>query len=600
MLDNREANSRGQDRVHPPQNEVETQFETPRPTTRPDAYDLGLASAPTKSLGGDRTDPARGSKAAPLKSDGDGDRATFPGQIGRFDYVRVLGKGAFGTVVQVWDPELQTHRAVKMPHRDLLESGRVDPESYVAEARKVAHLGKHPGIVEVLDVQRLADGVPYVVTEYISGGSLTNRLQNGRVPWHEACEMIALIADGVAHAHSKGIVHRDLKPGNILLTEDGRPVVVDFGLAIGDADFSYKSSVCGTYYYMSPQQVRGEANRVDGRSDIYSLGVILYQLLAGRLPYKSTTLGPLKREILETEPTPVRQYNPEIPAELEAIVRKALAKEPRDRYSTAADLAAALRAVAEPKPAGAVESPQTAAAPNHWLPFILSTAAFLAVAAGVFALMTSRRDASSLSGTAATAADSPDLAIHFQRAGEEVFAKTIARSDLPLAVGDKVQFFARLPTPMYPYLYWVASDGEPKRIWPAADAPLDAQQPVKSLASPAGAEKEVSPNWWKVPETGGPQVFFLGVSPMKLGEKELGEFEKSTAFMRHLLPADDLVVEFEYPEQTKSYERNDRGQFRTRGADLVMVVSPKTYATDHSALQKWFTAYHGWIVATEP
>jgi serine/threonine protein kinase len=600
MPDKREADSRDQDQMRPLQDQLETQVATSPPTTRPDIKAMSIASAPTKSLGGDRTDPARGSKDAPAKGSDDGDRTSFPGQIGRFDYVRVLGKGAFGTVLQVWDPELQTHRAVKMPHRDLLASGRVDVESYVAEARKVAQLGKHPGIVEVLDVQRLEDGVPYVVTEYIAGGSLANRLQGGRMPWREACQIVALIADGVAHAHSKGIVHRDLKPGNILLTEEGRPVVVDFGLALGDAEFSYKSSVCGTYYYMSPQQVRGEANRVDGRSDIYSLGVVLYQLLAGRLPYKSTTLEPLKREILETEPTPVRQYNPEIPPELEAICRKTLAKEPGDRYSTAADLAAALRTVAQPKTAGATELSRTAATPNHWLPFIAAAAAFLAVAAGVFALVGARRDVSSVPSASAAAADNPELSVHFQRAGEEVFAKTIARSDLPLAVGDKVQFFAKLSKPMYAYLYWVASDGEPKRVWPAADASLDAQQPVRAVASPAGAEKEVNPNWWKVPETGGPQVFFLGVSPTKLGAKELGEFEKATAFMRHLLPADELVVEFEYPEQPGLYERNDRGQFRTRGADLVAVVSPKTYATDHSALQKWFSAYHGWIVATEP
>jgi hypothetical protein len=265
-------------------------------------------------------------------------------------------------------------------------------------------------------------------------------------------------------------------------------------------------------------------------------------------------------------------------------------------------MAAALREVAQPKSAVAVGAPRTASEPSHWFPFILATAAFLGVAAGVFALVSSRRDASVASKTsaAAAAAENPDLSIHFQRAGEEVFAKTIARSDLPLAVGDKVQFFAKLPKPMYAYLYWVASDGEPKRVWPAPDASLDAQQPIQALASPAGAEKEVNPNWWKIPETGGPQVFFLGVSPTKLGEKELGDFENQTAFMRHLLPADELLVEFGYPEQPSAYERTERGQFRTRGADLVMVVSPKTYATDHSALQKLFAAYHGWIVATEP
>jgi hypothetical protein len=351
---------------------------------------------------------------------------------------------------------------------------------------------------------------------------------------------------------------------------------------------------------MSPQQVRGEANRVDGRSDIYSLGVILYQLLAGRLPYKSQTLDTLKREILEAEPTPVRQYNPEVPPQLEAICRKAMAKEPGDRFSTAADLATALRSSIEPEAARAAPDRRAVEGPNRWLPLVVSTAAFLLVAAAIFALMGSRRNTEALSGGAGAAADNPDLSIHFQRAGEEVFTKTISRSDLPLAVGDKVQFHAMLPKPMYAYLYWVASDGEPKRVWPPAAMSLDEQQPVEKLSSPPGADKEVQPHWWQIPETGGPQVFFLGVSPTMLGEKELGEFEEQTAFMRRLLPADELVVEFEHPQRPELYERNDRGQFRTRGAELVMVVSPKTYATDHSNLQKWFSAYHGWIVATEP
>jgi hypothetical protein len=196
----------------------------------------------------------------------------------------------------------------------------------------------------------------------------------------------------------------------------------------------------------------------------------------------------------------------------------------------------------------------------------------------------------------------PDLSIHFQKAGEEIYHRTIPRADLPLAAGDKVQFHVKLPTPMYAYLYWVASDGTPKRVWPPGDRPLDAQQPVKELASPPGADRPSQPNWWEIQKTGEPQVFFLGVSPTRLGEQELREFETQTAFMRKLLPADELVAEFEYPEQVATYRLLPTGQFRTRGDgnELVMVVSPKTYAADHSNLQKWFEAYHGWIVATEP
>ena len=184
------------------------------------------------------------------------------------------------------------------------------------------------------------------------------------------------------------------------------------------------------------------------------------------------------------------------------------------------------------------------------MPLAVSAATFLAVAAALFALLGPRRGITPAPGSAA---DNPDLSIHFQKAGEEMFDRTLSRADLPLAVGDKVQFHVKLPTPMYAYLYWVASDGEPKRVWPPANVALDAQQPVEALSSPPGADRQSRPNWWQIPETGGPQVYFLGVSPTKLGEKELGQFEAQTAFMRKLLPADELVAEFEFPERPGTY-----------------------------------------------
>jgi serine/threonine protein kinase len=514
----------------------------------------------------------------------------------------MLGRGSFATVFKVWDPELQTHRAVKMPHTHLIASGRVDAESYVREARKVTQLGKHRGIVEVLDVQRLENGTPYVVSEFVSGGSLADKVEGKRMPWREAAELVAKIADGVAHAHSKGIVHRDLKPANILLTEEGEPLVGDFGLALGDAEFSYKSTTCGTFFYMSPQQVRGEADRVDGRADIYSLGVILYQLLAGRIPYKSQAIDSLKREILSELPTSVRQYNPDVPPELAAICEKAMAKEPNDRFTTATDMAKALRAAVK-----TAEVPGTKAAkqpPKSWMPVAIAAAGFAAVAAGLLALLSPDRatiedGSGGANPVVGQTAPVPELSIHFQAAGSEVYHKNLMRADLPIVAGDKVQFHVQMVKPMYPYVYWINSSGEAQRVWPALNASLDGQKPVTELSSPPGADRENDPEWWEIQETGGPQVFFVGVSPKKLGAAELSEFEADTQFMRSLLPRDELFAEFEFPERPDQYQSTERGQVRTRGSDLIVVVSPKSYAADHSDLQQWFTAYHGWIVATE-
>lgn len=593
-------------RTLPIQGDVETHPDTSPPTIA-NLGEVSSGSAPTQLI----SDTPLSNPSLPSASPSAASSNSSVGQIGRFKYVRMLGKGAFGTVWQVWDPELQTHRALKIPHRELISSGKVDAESYVREARKVAQLGKHRGIVEVLDVQRLEDGTPYVVSEFLEGGSLADSVKGRRIPWREAVELVAKIADGIAHAHSKGIVHRDLKPANILLTDEGEPVVADFGLALGDGEFSYKSTVCGTYFYMSPQQVRGEADRVDGRSDVYSLGVILYQLLTGRIPYKSQNIDSLKREILSEQPTPLRQYTPDVPPEIEAICEKAMAKEPNDRYKTASDMAKALRAVMQPQTAAAAP-PKTS---NRWLPVAIAAAGFAAVAAGVFAFVNNRPQSngggganhSGNHGGSSSAIETPippELAIHFQEKGDDgVFHKdsNLAAANLPVVVGDKVQFHVILPEPMFAYLYWIDSDGEAKRIWPDRDTDLDKQTAVIELSRPAGADDETQPTWFSIPKTGGNQVFFLGVSTEPLGANELTEFEAKTKFMRNLLPSGERFAEFEFPENPKYEQRTSRthGPARVRGSDLVVVVSPKKYAADHSDLQKWFAAYHGWIVATE-
>ena len=535
--------------------------------------------------------------------------SSFSGMLGRFNYIRTLGEGAFGIVVQVWDPELQAHRAIKVPHRALIDSHRVNADTYVREARKLAYLGKHPNIVEVLDIQRMSDGTPFLVSEFIPGSSLEHKVQTGPMPWSDAVSLIAEIADAITFAHGKGVVHRDLKPANILINQLGKPVIVDFGLALGDDDFSYHSTVCGTYQYMSPQQISGEADRVDGRSDIYSLGVILYQLVAGRLPYRSRDVRTLRREIVHDEPPPLRQFSPAAPAELEKICQRAMAKDPANRYSTAADFAAELRSLLRPKsgdtPSGALpvaaEAPKLVApkpSVRRWGPIALATAGVIVLGISMYSLLVPSRPARTESISAAVA--TPSLQIHFQKKDSHTYSLNLADADLPLHKGDKLQFHVnQLSAPMFAYIYRVNSDGVAERLWPEKEANLEQQKPVTELSSPLKEDE-----WWEVQKATGELVFLVGVSEKPLDEKQLREFESQTSMTRESLRdamqrGHQPVAEFEYPPRSTTYEVRNNELYRTRGGDLHLVVSPKVYATDHSKLRNWFSAYHGWIVSAK-
>ena len=255
----------------------------------------------------------------------------------RYRVERILGKGSFGTVYLARDAQLRRLVAIKVPHPKLVARAE-DAEAYLTEARTVANLD-HPNIVPVYDVGGTAAWPCFIVSKFIEGCSLAHTIKARRPSYSEAAELVATIADALRYAHAKGLVHRDIKPGNILIDTSGKPFLVDFGLALKEENVGHGPKYAGTPAYMSPEQSRGEGHRVDGRSDIFSLGVVLYELLAGRRPFPGQAHEEMMEQVAKHDPPPMRHMVEDIPKELERICLKALSKRASERYLTAKDMA---------------------------------------------------------------------------------------------------------------------------------------------------------------------------------------------------------------------------------------------------------------------
>ncbi|HEX5686464.1 MAG TPA: serine/threonine-protein kinase [Ideonella sp.] len=313
-----------------------------------------LAEAPSNGASPETVEnPEVGASTLPVKR-------PVIGHVGRYALKAVLGEGGLGTVYAAWDPLLSRAVAVKTLrlHLETQALGALD-DLILNEARAAARLS-HPHIVTVFDAGPSDQGI-YIAMEPLRGRDLRHMLHEGWRPTPvEAVQIVRRVADALAYAHGKGVVHCDIKPANIFMVGRRQPKVLDFGIArVAHRETpSVEGPVAGSPYYLAPEQLRAEA--VDRRCDVYSLGVVLFELLTGQRPYTGPTIDDINRAVLNA-PTPLaRQVNPKVPASLSTIVARAMARNPGDRYPSARHLSMELRHwLDQPDARALIESPDT-------------------------------------------------------------------------------------------------------------------------------------------------------------------------------------------------------------------------------------------------
>lgn len=311
--------------------------------------------------------------------------------IGRYRLEERVGRGGFGEVWKALDPELHRPVAIKLARCDRMQSLELI-EQLRTEARRAAGL-KHDGIVPVYDIVNDAAGA-YIVSEFVAGETLGARIRRGPLATNEAVAIVIQVARALHYAHTRGVIHRDVKPGNILLRTGAGAVITDFGLAATEDELvKERSGTFGTVRYMSPEQVRGESHTCDGRSDIYSLGVVLYELLTHRAPYPGENSSEYKEQVLTRPARPLRSIDERIDPQLERICLKCLSKRVEDRYATCDELAKLLMQV------------QRGNAPRRWKRRGMVAAAFILMGSALAAAFVQQRRTTNAFGLGANAAE---------------------------------------------------------------------------------------------------------------------------------------------------------------------------------------------------
>jgi serine/threonine protein kinase len=499
--------------------------------------------------------------------------------LGRYRARKWLGEGGFGRVYLAEDTRLNREVAVKVVPVRATETGSSSPSRRRgdSEAKILAKLD-HPRIIPVYDVG-LDETLGYcTVAKYVRGVTLAARKQQIQFSAREAAALVIEICDGLQHAHQMRVFHRDLKPSNILLDEFGWPHIADFGLAIHEQDQAeHRGEVSGSPSYMAPEQFLGNAHLMDGRADIWSVGVILYELLSGQKPFVGETQDELIEAVLHKDPKPLRLINPEIDATLEQITLRCLRKESADRYPLARDLADALRSWQETvhSPSGTSNPSSVASAevtsPPHRRHLLLASPILIGVCLlgilGLGQFVSPRGGALQDSPSLPASRIDGHLQVHLwpsdQATDRDVPVSLV--DYLPIPAESEVRMEAQLTNEAYAYIFWLDGDGEVFPLYPWREGRWetrpDSESPVTKIELPSPSAEHASGKStrtsWKVVPTLAMETILLLISPEPL--LETFDFEEELSRFRPPQPKRRNTWIEIHEDQLRVHESRERG-----------------------------------------
>jgi serine/threonine protein kinase len=385
---------------------------------------------------------------------------SVPASFGKYRLVRALGGGGQASTLLAWDPDLHCHIVLKLYHNARTPE---EQDKVLSEGRALARV-RSAHVARCLGVER-QDGVPALVVEYVPGRNLRQEHRARPLRIGQALELMGQLAEGLAAVHACGLLHRDLKPDNVLVGDDGRPRLVDFGLAapLASADLA---GVSGTLPYMAPEQARGEAERIDARTDVYGLGAVLYQLLTGRPPHQGATQEELWQAARAGDVVPPRQLNRRVPGAVNELCLRCLAKDPTQRFASAAELASAVHRL------------------QGWyrLRWPLATVAvLLATALGVGYTLWRGPHTDTTAPVGSSAMVRPETAeplrvgplevLHLEKFDDKKSRprRVLGTDSFGASPDDDIKVTARLSWPAYCYLIVFRPDGKGEVLYPASD-----------------------------------------------------------------------------------------------------------------------------------